>query len=238
MSTQSPVIHIAEVFYSIQGEGILTGVPSVFIRTSGCNLRCSWCDTKYASWTPEGADMSLHDILGKVDEMAARHCVITGGEPTIVEEMQALTQALRDRGKHVTIETNGTIAPHGLAVDLASLSPKLSNSVADQDTHPIEAAMQTRERRWNLDAMRAWIDEYAFQLKFVVTSETDLEEIHELLGLLDREIVPERILLMPEGTDVEAIRNRDGFLVDICKQYGYRYCQRLHITLFGNTRGT
>ena len=182
--------------------------------------------------------MTLDAILDKVDEMPARHCVITGGEPTIVEAMQALTQALRDRGKHVTIETNGTIAPDDLAVDLASLSPKLSNSVADADLHPSEAAMQSRDRRWNLDAIRAWIDGYTFQLKFVVESETDLEEIHELLSLLDREIPPEQIMLMPEGTDTETIRKRDGFVVDICKQYGYRYCQRLHIALFGNTRGT
>lgn len=238
MTVDAQPIQIAEVFYSIQGEGMLTGLPSAFIRTSGCNLRCSWCDTKYASWSPEGEDATVEDILRRVDEIPAKHCVITGGEPTVVPGMDRLTQGLRARGKHITIETNGTLAPPDLDVDLASVSPKLSNSVAPSDTHPVEAAMQARDKRWNLDALRQWIDNYAFQLKFVVASERDLDEIHELLEQVAREIPPEQIMLMPEGTDVETIRQRDGFLVDICKQYGYRYCQRLHIALFGNTRGT
>ncbi len=217
---------------------MLPGVPSAFIRTSGCNLRCSWCDTKYASWMPEFQIMTLDSILEQVEVIPARHCVITGGEPTTVSGMKALTQALHERGMHITIETNGTLPPAGLVVDLASISPKLSNSEADADTHPGEHAMQTREKRWIPDVLQQWIDGYDYQLKFVVDSAKDLEEIHELLGLLDRDIPPDRVMLMPEGTDMETIRSRDAFLVDICRQYGYRYCQRLHISLFGNTRGT
>ena len=182
--------------------------------------------------------MTLDSILAEVEEIPARHCVITGGEPTISPGLDALTQALKESGKHITVETNGTVFPEGIAVDLASISPKLSNSEAAADVHPVEHAMQAREKRWVPEVLQQWIDRHDYQLKFVVSSETDLDEIHELLGLLDRDIPPDRVMLMPEGTDVETIRSRDAFLVDICRQYGYRYCQRLHIALFGNTRGT
>jgi len=114
---------ISEIFYSIQGEGELTGVPSVFIRTSGCNLRCDWCDTSYASWEPEGEEMPLDDILGKVKEHPSNHCVMTGGEPMIAKEIGDLCEKLRKMGKHLTIETAGTISPENIACDLASISP-------------------------------------------------------------------------------------------------------------------
>src|SRR5207249_10915638 len=121
-------MHISELFYSIQGEGELTGVPSVFIRTSGCNLRCTWCDTKYASWQPEGADVSLDDIIAQVVKHPVTHCVLTGGEPMIAKQIHELARRLHELGKHITIETAGTIAPCGIACDLASLSPKLGRS--------------------------------------------------------------------------------------------------------------
>src|SRR5438067_9132328 len=106
------LMYIAEVFYSIQGEGELTGVPSVFVRTSGCNLRCSWCDTKYASWSPEGEEMSVDAILDRVlGYPAARHCVLTGGEPMLAKGIHELAAKLRELGKHITIETAGTLPP-------------------------------------------------------------------------------------------------------------------------------
>src|ERR1700731_1139133 len=97
---------IAEIFYSVQGEGSLVGVPSVFVRTSGCNLRCSWCDTPYASWNPEGEDLDAEEILRRADEFsAARHVVLTGGEPMIMPGIVELSQSFRERGMHITIET-------------------------------------------------------------------------------------------------------------------------------------
>src|ERR1700758_3861717 len=87
-----PELKIAELFYSLQGEGSLVGVPSFFIRTSGCNLRCSWCDTPYTSWQPEGSDLSLGQILDEVKAHPARHVVVTGGEPMIPPEIIALTE--------------------------------------------------------------------------------------------------------------------------------------------------
>src|SRR5436309_11084793 len=107
--SKRPALKIAELFYSIQGEGTLAGVPSVFIRTSGCNLRCSWCDTPYTSWQPEGAELTLRQILDQVQTYAARHVVVTGGEPMIAPDMVPLTSGLRQLGRHITIETAGTV---------------------------------------------------------------------------------------------------------------------------------
>ena len=229
---------ISEIFHSIQGEGELTGIPSVFVRTSGCNLRCTWCDTKYASWNPEGETVSVEDVVQRVLAFPARHCVLTGGEPMAASEMTPLAAALRRAGRHITIETAGTIPPAGIACDLASLSPKLSNST------PAEGAISQgwRERhealRLQPEVLREWIDHYPFQLKFVVESASDLVEIDQLLAEIDRPIPPAKILLMPQGTDVRTIRGRDETLVDVCLSRGYRFCNRLHIEVFGNKRGT
>jgi 7-carboxy-7-deazaguanine synthase len=225
---------ISEIFYSIQGEGELTGVPSVFVRTSGCNLRCSWCDTKYASWTPEGVEMSVREILTEVDRFPAQHVVLTGGEPMIAKGIRDLAGQLKQLPKHITIETAATIAPEGIPCDLASLSPKLSNSTPDSNGW----RERHEERRLQPDVVRAWIENYNYQLKFVVSSARDLTEIGELISAIGCEIRPAKVLLMPEGTDVQTIQSRSEMLVDVCKQFGYRYCNRLHLELFGNKRGT
>ena len=228
---------ISEIFYSIQGEGELTGVPSVFVRTSGCNLRCNWCDTMYASWEPEGAEMSVDQILAEVAKYPAAHCVLTGGEPMVAKGIRELAAALRTAGKHITIETAGTVPPGGIACDLASLSPKLGNSAPDHRLP--EAWRQKHEKlRRQPAVIRDWAAHYPFQLKFVVTSGADLAEIHLLLEEVGGKIPPAKILLMPEGTSAAAIRGRDETLVDICKQHGYRYCNRLHVEIWGHTRGT
>src|SRR5690349_8074647 len=120
-------VKIAELFYSIQGEGKLMGVPSAFVRASGCNLRCGWCDTPYASWTPEGEDMTVAAVVEAVRGFRCRHVVLTGGEPMIMPDIAELSAAFKQRDLHVTIETAATVFKD-VAVDLASLSPKLSNS--------------------------------------------------------------------------------------------------------------
>ena len=228
---------ISEIFYSIQGEGDLTGVPSVFIRTSGCNLRCDWCDTPYASWKPEGEDMRLDEIVEKVQQYSANHCVVTGGEPMVAKEVQGLCERLKKLDKHITIETAGTVAPENITCDLASISPKLSNSTPSK-----ERANSWNERhektRLQPELLREWVSQYEYQLKFVVTSADDLEEIKSLPGNMKHPIPPEKIMLMPEGVDTQTIRGRDQALVEICKNEGYRYCNRLQIELFGDTRGT
>src|SRR6266700_3347126 len=100
---------ISEIFYSLQGEGELTGVPSVFVRASGCNLRCTWCDTPYASWEPEGEEMTVGEITARVTAYGAEHVVLTGGEPMIMPEIVELCDALKGRGHHLTIETAATV---------------------------------------------------------------------------------------------------------------------------------
>jgi 7-carboxy-7-deazaguanine synthase len=230
---------ICEIFRSIQGEGELAGVPSVFVRTSGCNLRCVWCDTPYASWEPEGENRGVSDIVAEVQRYAAvRHVVLTGGEPMIAKDIRELASELRGFGYHITIETAATIPPDGIACDLASLSPKLLNSAPEAGRH---AAWRKKHEasRWRPEAVRAWIDGgYAFQFKFVVTGPGDVDEIEGMLASLQREIPRHKVLLMPEGVTVEAIRARSGWLADLCKERGYRYAHRLHIELFGNVRGT
>jgi 7-carboxy-7-deazaguanine synthase len=228
---------IAEIFHSIQGEGELTGTPSVFVRTSGCNLRCNWCDTPYASWNPEGKEWTLAEILQEVDKYPARHVVLTGGEPMVAKGIRELAAALREKGKHITIETAGTVSPIGIACDLASISPKLKNSTPNAEL--FEAWHKRHESlRWQPGVVREWVEHYPFQLKFVVGNAQDVNEIQLLLGELSGKIPPEKVLLMPEGITMEAIRAREATLVELCQRHGYRYCHRLQIELFGNRRGT
>jgi len=231
-------MRIAEMFYSIQGEGKLTGVPSVFIRASGCNLRCRWCDTPYASWQPEGQEMDHQSILAEVKKTPARHIVMTGGEPMIAKGVRDLLADLKREGMHITIETAATILPEGIACDLASLSPKLSNSTPDADQFGEGWQKRHEETRWQPDVVRAWVQSYTHQLKFVVTCEADLHEIEQMLREGQINTAPENILLMPEGRTVEALGRITPQLVEWCKQRGWRYCSRLHIDLFGNKRGT
>jgi 7-carboxy-7-deazaguanine synthase len=229
-------MRIAEIFYSIQGEGLLAGVPSIFIRTSGCNLRCHWCDTPYASRKPEGPEMSIEEILKKISEWDCNHIVLTGGEPMIAPDLPELATVLKKQKKHITIETAGTIPPNGIPCDLASLSPKLSNSTPPPERDPAWAKKH-ETTRLQPEVIAEWIRKYPFQLKFVVSSENDLAEIKDLLSRLPP--VPfHQILLMPEGTDVKTLATRSPWLVEICKREGFRFCPRLQIELFGHTRGT
>jgi 7-carboxy-7-deazaguanine synthase len=222
-------LKIAELFYSLQGEGALVGVPSVFIRTSGCNLRCSWCDTPYTSWNPEGTELTIEQILDEVKAHPARHVVVTGGEPMILPDVAPLTERLRALGLHITIETAGTVS-RPVACDLMSISPKLSNSTP---------AGEWRERHDRLriqpTALRELMERYPYQLKFVIAQPDDLMEVRELLETLaaDRE----RVILMPEGTDREVLRERSLWLAEICKEEGFRYSPRLHVEMYGNKRG-
>jgi 7-carboxy-7-deazaguanine synthase len=120
-------MRIAEIYASLQGEGLLAGTPSAFVRTSGCNLRCHWCDTPFTSWEPVGDQRSVGEILDAVAALDRDHVVITGGEPLLFPEVSELCQRLRHRGCHVTIETAGTVWLDTDA-DLMSISPKLASS--------------------------------------------------------------------------------------------------------------
>lgn len=230
---------ISELFYSIQGEGKLLGVPSVFVRASGCNLRCSWCDTPYASWEPEGEDLGVEEIVRRVGEAggpAARHAVLTGGEPLIMPDVEPLAAALRGAGYHLTVETAATVYKP-LAVDLASLSPKLSNSTPHERAGGRFAAAHEKARM-NLDVIQRFIDTAPdFQLKFVVSGDADLVEIEQMLSRL-RGWAPADVQLMPEGTDAQVLAGRMGWLGEACKARGFRLSPRLQVMMYGNRRGT
>jgi 7-carboxy-7-deazaguanine synthase len=227
---------LAELFYSIQGEGKLVGVPSVFVRASGCNLRCTWCDTPYASWEPEGDDVAVDEIARRVRSYGARHVVITGGEPMIMPDVVELCEALSTAGCHLTMETAATVYKP-VSIDLASLSPKLSNSTPTEREGGRFAELHDRQRM-NLPVIQRFIDTSpSFQLKFVASGDGDIEELQSLLSNL-RGWEPTDVLLMPEGTDQATLDGRADWLSEICKRTGFRFCPRLHIALYRNTRGT
>jgi 7-carboxy-7-deazaguanine synthase len=224
---------ISEIFYSIQGEGMLTGVPSVFVRTSGCNLRCVWCDTPYTSWAPEGAEMTTEDILAEIQTYPAGHAVVTGGEPMIAPGIVQLTQGIRQQDLHITIETAGTVF-HPVACDLMSISPKLENSTPHEREGGRWAAQHER-LRYQPEVLKQLMSEYEYQLKFVVASPEDMKEIAAMIEETGAD--RSRVVLMAEGTTSDTIRERAPWLTEICKREGFRYSPRLHIDLWGNRRG-
>ena len=227
---------ISELFYSIQGEGKLSGVPSAFVRSSGCNLRCVWCDTPYASWSPEGGEKSVAEVVAWAAGTGARHAVFTGGEPVIQADATDLCAALSDAGLHVTLETAGTVFKP-LRINLLSLSPKLANSTPWQREGGRFARIHN-EKRLNFDAMQRLIDAAPnLQLKFVVAAEGDLSEVEFVLSML-RGWEPADVLLMPEGTNAATLDARSDWLAEACKRTGFRFCPRLHVYLYGNARGT
>jgi len=229
---------ISEIFHSLQGEGELAGMPSVFVRVAGCNLRCTWCDTPYASWNPEGEPRTVAEILAAVERFPSRYVVLTGGEPMLAPEIHELAAGLRATGRHLTIETAATIAPDGIACDLASLSPKLANSTPNPEQFGPVWQAKHDAARWQPVVVGAWMHGYAFQLKFVVATAADVAEVEALLAELPAPPPPHKVLLMPEGTDAATLRARTLWLLELCKARGYRFAPRLHVEWFGHRRGT
>jgi 7-carboxy-7-deazaguanine synthase len=182
-------MRIAEIFYSVQGEGSLTGLPSVFVRTSGCNLRCAWCDTPYASWQPEGDEMSLEAILDQVEQYPSRYVVVTGGEPMVARAVRTFLAELRRRGKHVTLETAGTIPPEECVVDLVSLSPKLANSTPSEERAGLAWVQRHEQTRLQPEVLRQWLNAALdYQLKFVISTAADLEEARGIVASIGETI--------------------------------------------------
>jgi 7-carboxy-7-deazaguanine synthase len=196
--------------------------------------------------------MSIEEILKKISGWDCNHIVLTGGEPMIAPDLPELATALKEQKKHITIETAGTIPPNGIPCDLASLSPKLSNSRPSLERDPAWAKKHEASRL-EPKVISEWIRNYPFQLKFVVSSDNDLIEIKDLLSRLETFVAPphqsvrgeegppvpfHQVLLMPEGVDTQTLASRSPWLVEICKREGFRFCPRLQIELFGHKRGT
>jgi 7-carboxy-7-deazaguanine synthase len=232
------MLRVIEIFYSLQGEGMLAGVPSVFVRLAGCPFRCRWCDTTYAWDYTAGADLSPDQIVEQVNQWPCRFVVLTGGEPMIGRDLSIrpgladLTQRLKSLGKHITVETSGALFVPDLACDLMSVSPKLENS----SPSPAGVMGAHRADRLDLETLRRLIHTYPYQLKFVVESSKDIAEVRGTLSGLG-ELAPERVMLMPQATTTEELLGRSPVVADACKQTGLRFGQRLHIQLWDRQRG-
>jgi 7-carboxy-7-deazaguanine synthase len=219
------MMHVVEIFHSLQGEGLLVGVPSVFVRLSGCPSRCRWCDTKYAWDYDAGTACEPAELTVQVNHWSCSHVVITGGEPMANPDLSPrpgltdLTRGLRRSGKHITIETSGVVFVPGLVCDLMSISPKL-----DERQHGLMPILQSL------------IEAYPYQLKFVVESAEDWPQIERCINQLpglDRQ----RVMLMPQAATAEELATRSQMVVELCKQTGLRFCPRLQIALWGGRRG-
>jgi 7-carboxy-7-deazaguanine synthase len=230
MPDSSTPLKISEIFYSIQGEGMLVGVPSVFVRTSGCNLRCTWCDTPYTSWQPEGEERSLDSIVEEVNSYGVPHVVITGGEPMIAPEIEELSARLT---QHITVETAGTVDAN-VRCDLMSISPKLANSTPHARDNG-RWADQHERLRYQPEILRRLTQLYPYQLKFVITDPSDLQQVNAIVSEIGAS--RSRVVLMPEGVESGILAERGRWLAEIAKQEGFRITPRLHIDLWGNRRG-
>ena len=234
MPETNPKFNLSEVFYSIQGEGPRTGAPSIFVRFSGCNLRCKWgdnlCDTPYTSWEPETHLVPMLQLLKTIEAQGTcRQVVITGGEPTLQTGLSLLCTELSRLGYAIDIETNGTgqIPPE---VGLIVCSPKLSDSSPRGTTH------ETRheEERLNIHSdIRG--EDPRLHLKFVVGDTTDLQELCQVVKRI--QCPSNRVWLMPEGVTKEQLDARGPHLAAHALELGFNFCSRLHVMLWGQERG-
>jgi 7-carboxy-7-deazaguanine synthase len=226
-------VRVADVFLSVQGEGQFAGTPSVFVRTTGCNLRCWFCDTPYTSWRPEGRQQAWQEVRDQILKWDCPHVVLTGGEPLLQPDVVPLSEALQHQGLVVTVETAGTVY-RPVAATLMSISPKLSNSVPVGDTRWSHRHHRTQDRP---EIVRRLMAEYAFQLKFVIDTPADVDEA---VGYLKQfpAVEPEQVWLMPQGVSPDVLAQKETWLAPLAARLGYRYCPRRQIELFGNVRGT
>jgi 7-carboxy-7-deazaguanine synthase len=229
------LVKIAEIYKSVQGEGLLTGTESVFVRASGCNLRCWYCDTPYTSWTPAGNDLSVNDIVQAATEWDLPHVVITGGEPMLFAELIPVCEKLKALGKHLTIETAGTLYLP-LPCDLMSISPKFSSSAPAPDDHPSWYRRHQRTRH-QPEVIRQLLEEYTYQLKFVIDSTADCDLVDDYLQEFP-EIDQQHVYLMPQGVTQEELSEKSQWLEPICQQRGWHFCPRMQIQWFGLSQGT
>lgn len=227
-------MRIAELYKSVQGEGRLTGTESIFLRVSGCNLRCGFCDTPYASWQPEGEELPLDTLRTRIEAWDCEHVVITGGEPMLFADLVPLSHQLAAAGHHLTVETAGTCYLP-VACHLMSISPKLANSTPSAD------AGRWRERheatRHAPEIQRRLCAEFDYQLKFVIDRRDDCEEVEEYLRELPA-IDRTRVYLMPQGTDAPTLAATGSWLAEYCRERSYQFCPRRQIEWFGYGRGT
>ncbi len=233
-----------------QGEGKLSGTLSIFLRATGCNLRCAWkrndywnkCDTEYTSWKPElYKEVHYLEIVDEIEHAReiekfpdVHHVVITGGEPFLQDDLEAIVRQIKREGYHITIETNGTIAKPVYA-DLLSISPKLNNATP----RFAKKAMLMHERnnifqKSLIDGSNPNIKD--FQIKPVVVTAKDLLDVDAFVA--QHRITPQKICIMPEGIKSEELDEVIANVGNEVLKRGYHMTDRLQIRKFGNKRGT
>ena len=237
-------LSISEEFSSIQGEGKFAGVPSYFVRTSGCNLRCWWCDTPYTSWKPEMKQVELSAIMGRIAADKARHVVITGGEPMLYpEQLAVLVSFCQKIGKPVTIETNGTIFDERVQPNLYSVSPKLASSAPTEQFAPLQypPEMRANALKMHLANIKAvplrpfTLGRDAAQFKFVVCSPLDVNDV--VLLVQQHELHHSSVWLMPEGRTAQEVMEKAKWVVEACKETGFNLSMRVQTLIWGMKRG-
>ncbi|WP_411827265.1 7-carboxy-7-deazaguanine synthase QueE [Luteolibacter sp. AS25] len=240
----------AEIFHTLQGEGVSMGAPAVFVRLSLCNLHCVWCDTDH-TWNFEGTpwkhekdavagyvkhkkedviiEMSVGEIAEVVRGYGCRRVILTGGEPLLQEAgLVELMAALREDGAEwfFEVETNGTKMPgEGFvsAISQMNVSAKLANS-------GMAEALRVKP-----EVLRGLVETGKVWFKYVVQGEKDVQEV---LGLVDAHGIPmDRVILMPEGRTVEELDKSARWLAERCRDLGVRFSDRLHVRLWGDRRG-
>jgi 7-carboxy-7-deazaguanine synthase len=224
-------MRISEIFYSLQGEGFLAGLPSVFIRLAGCPLRCRWCDTKYAWDESAGQDYGIAEIVETIQKWPCRFVVVTGGEPMTNPDLPQLAQQLKAAGKHITIETAGIAFVPDLPCDLMSISPKLTNSTPDD----LKLAAIHENSRLDIAVLRKLIDSYNYQLKFVVDGEADLAEIQQTIKTIGK-VDLEKVMLMPQAATRNELLVKSPMVAEMCKSTGFTFCPRLQVLLWNNQK--
>jgi 7-carboxy-7-deazaguanine synthase len=228
-------MRIAELYESIQGEGLLTGTKSVFVRASGCNLRCWYCDTPYASWRPEGEDWPVDELVAQIESYGCDHVVLTGGEPMLFAEMLPLCERLRELDKHITIETAGTLYLP-VECDLMSICPKTRRSGPSSEQNAKWAARHERARHVP-EVIRQLVERYEYQFKFVIDRRDDCDDVELYLQEFP-EIDRSRVMLMPQGTEIGPLDEKADWLEPFCTAAGLQFCPRRQIEWFGSRRGT
>ena len=228
----------SECFKSIQGEGKFMGIPSVFFRTSGCNLRCWFCDTPYTSHTPEVNKFGMEDAVKEILSHNCEHVVITGGEPFIQrQQLKVLCGRLRKHQKYTTIETNGTIY-FDVNANFISISPKLIGSQPRSEQCGKKWQKMHNDRRLNSDALKKFVDRTNYQMKFVVTKDGYEDVIKEIQEIQNQFRIPNyKIYLMPEGTTDLELKSTQQLTIDACLKYNWNYSDRIHVRLWNDKRG-
>lgn len=222
---QNAEIQISEIFYSIQGEGLFAGRPSVFIRLAGCPLRCNYCDTKYALDSKAGAKMSIDEIMEKVMKHSPKYAVITGGEPMVSPHIFLLCEKIKEHNIHITIETAGIKFVQDIACNLMSISPKTSNACDGQ---------QDKDKYLKIDQLKELVENYDYQLKFVIEKTEDITEVCQIVNDL-KGIDCSKVLLMPQAKDISEYTKKGPLIVELCKANGFTFSPRLQL-IFGETK--